>query len=50
MTDTIEYEAPGGPLRGIINALVVSADLDRLFAYRHQATKEYLAKTAAPVG
>jgi ligand-binding SRPBCC domain-containing protein len=50
MTDTIEYEAPGGPLRGLINALVVSGDLDRLFAYRHQATREYLAKITAPVG
>jgi ligand-binding SRPBCC domain-containing protein len=42
MIDTIRYRPPGGPLGPILNRLLISSDLDRLFAFRHEATKRAL--------
>jgi len=42
--DQLEYQAPGGPLSGLIDRLVVQRDLDRLFAFRHAATLSALAR------
>lgn len=41
--DTVEYELPFGPL-GQISAGFVAKDIDRLFAYRHEATKRALER------
>lgn len=42
LRDEIEYAPPGGPLAGLINRLMVSNDLDCLFAFRHSVTKQEL--------
>jgi len=36
--DTVSYELPFGILGRLVNWLFVSRDIDRLFAFRHQAT------------
>ena len=40
--DTIEYVPPFGILGGLINWLFISKDIDRLFAFRHDATVKAL--------
>lgn len=42
ITDTIEYSMPFGPLGQLVDWLVVSADLKRLFDYRHKITRQDL--------
>lgn len=42
LRDTLDYVPPGGPLAGLIDAWVVSKQLDSLFKFRHRATKRAL--------
>jgi len=32
--DTVTYDVPGGPLRGVVHKLFVGKQVDRIFAYR----------------
>lgn len=43
--DMIAYIVPFGKLGKAVNRLYVAKDLDRIFAYRHQATKEALRQS-----
>jgi ligand-binding SRPBCC domain-containing protein len=40
--DTIQYEPPGGPLAWLVDRLFIARDLERLFAFRHDATRRTL--------
>jgi ligand-binding SRPBCC domain-containing protein len=40
MRDLITYKVPGGPLGGIINALMVRPQLNRIFAFREVKLNE----------
>jgi ligand-binding SRPBCC domain-containing protein len=42
ITDTVEYSMPFGPLGQLVDWLVVSADLKRLFDYRYKITRQDL--------
>lgn len=42
--DMVAYIVPFGKLGKAVNKFYVSKDLDRLFAYRHEATKKALAQ------
>jgi ligand-binding SRPBCC domain-containing protein len=42
--DLIRYQPPGGPLAGLIDRLLIAKDLDRLFRFRHEATRRALDK------
>ena len=46
--DKIEYQPPLGILGDIANWFVISADLDRMFAYRQAVTREYFDKASLP--
>lgn len=46
LKDTVDYVPPGGPLSGLVDALVVSKQLDELFRFRHRATKAALESKA----
>lgn len=43
--DMIAYIVPFGKLGKVVNRIFIAKDLDRLFAFRHQATKEALAQS-----
>lgn len=45
--DTLRYQAPGGPLAGLIDRLFVGKQLDALFAYRHQQSLKYFESVKA---
>jgi ligand-binding SRPBCC domain-containing protein len=49
ITDTIEYEPPGGMIGLIATAEVVRGEIERLFAYRRERLVELLVK-AMPSG
>ncbi len=42
LTDTITYTPPFGPLGKIADRLFIHAQLTKMFAYRHQKTRELL--------
>ena len=42
LRDVIEYKSPGWIFSSLVNRFVVEPDLDRLFAFRHEATKRAL--------
>ncbi|HRJ26643.1 MAG TPA: SRPBCC family protein [Fimbriimonadaceae bacterium] len=46
LRDTVDYELPMGPLGRLIDRLWASRDIDRLFAFRHQATQRALSANA----
>ena len=41
LTDSIEYEIPGGWLSEILLGWWVNSRLKEMFRYRHQVTKDY---------
>lgn len=45
LRDTVEYEPPGWIFGGMLNALFIEEDIDKLFKYRHQMTKQFLETT-----
>ena len=47
LTDVVTYTAPGGPLAGAVDALMVGGDLHRTFAWRHARTQRDLARHRA---
>lgn len=47
LRDTVRYRAPGGPFAPLIDRLFVAPDLDRLFRFRHEATKKAVAEATA---
>jgi ligand-binding SRPBCC domain-containing protein len=44
LTDTIEYELPGGAIVEFLLGWWVDSRLKEMFRYRHQVTKEYCEK------
>ena len=42
LTDTIDYELPGGPLARVADWLMVRRTLEKTFAYRHAVTRRAL--------
>ena len=47
--DRVVYRPPGGPLAGVIDALLVRRDLARLFAHRHRVLERLYADGADPL-
>jgi uncharacterized protein len=45
LTDDIEYELPLGPLGKLFGSWFASRELDRVFTFRHNATREALGST-----
>ncbi|MEQ1822203.1 MAG: SRPBCC family protein [Fimbriimonadaceae bacterium] len=43
ITDTIEYEPPFGIFGGLLDKLIISKQLDQLFAFRHMITHQQLS-------
>ena len=43
IVDTIEYEPPLGIFGGILEKLMISRQLDQLFAFRHEITRQQLS-------
>lgn len=48
LTDRITYELPFGPLGRLADALFVRRELQKMFAYRHQVTRESVENSDAP--
>lgn len=46
LTDIVDYTLPFGPLGRLVDALVVRKQIERMFAYRQQATKNLLELSA----
>lgn len=44
IVDEIDYVLPFGPLGTLADRMFISRDLDRLFAFRHEATRKALAE------
>lgn len=44
LRDTVDYVPPMGPFGFIVDALFVKKDLEKMFAYRHEATSEALKR------
>ena len=42
LRDTVTYEAPFGPLGDLARVLFIDRDIERLFAFRHKATRRAL--------
>jgi ligand-binding SRPBCC domain-containing protein len=42
LRDTVTYEAPFGPFGDLARVLFIDRDIKRLFAYRHDATRQAL--------
>jgi ligand-binding SRPBCC domain-containing protein len=50
LTDHVTYELPFGPLGALVDGLIVRRDIDRMFAYRHRATRDALEGTGGASG
>ena len=50
LTDTVSYEAGPGAIGRIADALFVRRQIDAMFAYRHQVTRELLETAEATKG
>ena len=48
VADEVHYAPPLGRLGELAHPLLVARDLDRIFAYRHEAAQRILAAAAAP--
>jgi ligand-binding SRPBCC domain-containing protein len=46
LIDDVEYELPLGKLGAFLGGAMVRAQLEKMFAYRHQVTREACATTA----
>jgi ligand-binding SRPBCC domain-containing protein len=46
--DEVDYALPLGGLGNLVHPLFVRRDLERIFAYRHQAVPELLARATTP--
>jgi ligand-binding SRPBCC domain-containing protein len=42
LKDTLDYQVGLGPIRKLIDALIIRKDLERMFAFRHKKTEEFL--------
>lgn len=49
LRDTVTYTPPGGPLRKLVNTMMIEEEIDKLFKYRHRVTKEMNETTAAVI-
>lgn len=49
ITDTVDYRLPFGPVGALVDYLFVRHDLDAMFAYRHQATRQALESAQAQI-
>lgn len=47
LRDTVEYQPPFGPIGRLANALFIQQDLNRLFEFRHSATRKALENFSA---
>jgi hypothetical protein len=45
MRDVVRYALPYGPLGRLVHALIVRRDLDRIFAFRHEAVAARLSRS-----
>lgn len=48
LTDTIDWELPGGPVPNALGSGWITAELDRLFAHRHQTTQRHCTQPQPP--